>query len=564
MWKAPLFRLAVVAFALLTALASNGRVSALSFMVNSTTDAVDANPGDGVCADATGACTLRAAVMEANALPQVYTVTLGEGTYLLTIPGRLEDAAATGDLDITKATTITGAGPDKTIVDGGELDRVFETFGFAFSVRIEGLTIKNGNAEFSDGGGIFNFNTISLVLDDVAIVDNKASDFGGGIRSNSFTSTLIISNSVVSGNYAYQGGAAISNLGIATVKATEIIDNHAVLGAGAIDTSGGTSLELVDSVVSGNIGTIGTIFSGGTVDIRNTRVTNNTAAAGGGIYGGGLVTVKESTISSNIATFGEGGGIYYSYGGPGVEGQTVLSVVISMVSSNNSAFEGGGIYTRTPGTIVITNTTIGGNQAGTSEIAREDDKRGGGMFALFGQLHLTNVTITGNKAPVGGGILNNETNNGVGFVELKNTIVSESTNGDCSGSITSAGHNLSSDGSCGLAGAGDLQKVDPKLGELADNGGPTQTHALLAGSPAIDAGDNASCPGTDQRGTARPVDGNSDGVAVCDIGAFEAPAGTTLPTASPTPQATPPPNPAATPEPGSLPAALPRTGGRPS
>src|SRR5439155_22233245 len=132
------------------------------------------------------------------------------------------------------------------------------------------------------------------------------------------------------------------------------------------------------------------------------------------------------------------------------------------------------------------------------------------------------------------------------------------------GSITSAGHNLSSDGSCGLAGAGDLQKVDPKLGELADNGGPTQTHALLAGSPAIDAGDNASCPGTDQRGTARPVDGNSDGVAVCDIGAFEAPAGTTLPTASPTPQATPPPNPAATPEPGSLPAALPRTGGRPS
>src|SRR5439155_6274327 len=117
---------------------------------------------------------------------------------------------------------------------------------------------------------------------------------------------------------------------------------------------------------------------------------------------------------------------------------------------------------------------------------------------------------------------------------------------------------------CLLAGAGDIENADPLLGPLQDNGGATQTHALLAGSPAIDAGDNNGCPGTDQRGIARPVDANSDGVAICDIGAFEAPAGTTLPTASPTPQATPPPNPAATPEPGSLPAALPRTGGRPS
>src|SRR3989475_13249530 len=141
MWKVLRFPVAIAGVALAALLASDGTLSAASYTVNSTIDAVDANPGDGVCADATGACTLRAAVMEANALPQVYTVTLGEGTYLLTIPGRLEDAAATGDLDIAKATTITGAGPDKTIVDGGALDRVFETFGFAFSVRIEGLTI---------------------------------------------------------------------------------------------------------------------------------------------------------------------------------------------------------------------------------------------------------------------------------------------------------------------------------------------------------------------------------------------------------------------------------------
>ncbi|MGE0825951.1 MAG: choice-of-anchor Q domain-containing protein [Candidatus Binatia bacterium] len=89
------------------------------------------------------------------------------------------------------------------------------------------------------------------------------------------------------------------------------------------------------------------------------------------------------------------------------------------------------------------------------------------------------------------------------------------------GQITSLGHNLSSDTSCGLTRPGDLVGVDPLLGPLQDNGGPTLTHALLPGSPAIDAGDDLACPASDQRRAVRPQDGNGDSLAVCDIGAFE-------------------------------------------
>jgi hypothetical protein len=109
-------------------------------------------------------------------------------------------------------------------------------------------------------------------------------------------------------------------------------------------------------------------------------------------------------------------------------------------------------------------------------------------------------------------------------VSLKNTIVAHNTAptaADCSGAVSSQGHNLDSDGSCALGGSGDLSGVDPKLGPLQDNGGPTRTQALLPGSPAIDAGDALGCPPTDQRGTARPQDGDGSGPAVCDVGAYE-------------------------------------------
>ncbi len=145
---------------------------------------------------------------------------------------------------------------------------------------------------------------------------------------------------------------------------------------------------------------------------------------------------------------------------------------------------------------------------------------GGGILNdAGGTLTLNNSTVTGNSASVlAGGIFNNS-----GTATLKNMIVANQTaGGDCDGTITSAGYNLSSDSTCGFTATGDQQDTNPLLGALANNGGPTRTHALGAGSPAIDTGNPATpgsggnaCEATDQRGVARPQG------TFCDIGAFE-------------------------------------------
>ena len=147
----------------------------------------------------------------------------------------------------------------------------------------------------------------------------------------------------------------------------------------------------------------------------------------------------------------------------------------------------------------LTNSTVSGNTAGF----------GGGIYNFYGAVSLTNSTVSGNSADFGGGIYNS-----YGTVTLNNTIVANSTGGDVvsfGGPLTGS-HNLVEDGSDGL---GDTITGDPLLGPLASNGGPTPTHALLPGSPAIDAGDGTGAPATDQRGIARPQLGGTD------IGAFE-------------------------------------------
>ena len=170
---------------------------------------------------------------------------------------------------------------------------------------------------------------------------------------------------------------------------------------------------------------------------------------------------------------------------------------------------GGGIYNG--GTLTLTNSTVSGNSAGY----------GGGIFnAGTGTLTLTNSTVSANTATnSGGGIYNG------GDATLANTIVAGNgapTNPDAQGGFTGQGHNLIGDteGSSGWVDS-DLQDVDPLLGPLQNNGGTTDTHALLPGSPAIDSGTSAGCPATDQRGVARPNDGDKNGTATCDMGSFE-------------------------------------------
>jgi hypothetical protein len=133
---------------------------------------------------------------------------------------------------------------------------------------------------------------------------------------------------------------------------------------------------------------------------------------------------------------------------------------------------------------------------------------------------MTNSTLSENSAPNGGGIYNFSGNE----VTLDASIVAYSpSGGNCAGDpVIDIGYNIEDTDTCGFGPAnGSMPNTDPLLGPLQDNGGPTWTHALLFNSPAIDAGDPVNCPPTDQRGVARPIDGDSDGAAVCDSGAVE-------------------------------------------
>ncbi|HSA59636.1 MAG TPA: choice-of-anchor Q domain-containing protein [bacterium] len=348
--------------------------SAATFAVDRTDD----NAAATACTAAANDCSLRGAVIAANAAAGDDVITLPAGTYTLTITGLNEDAAATGDLDILGNTTLNGAGAKTTIIDGNGTDRVLHVdppVAGGVTVALSGLTIQNGHAVGSttDGGGILNQGTLTLT---------------------------------------------------------------------------------------------------------NCALRNNAAGANG-----------------------DGGGIYDDAG-------PFIACVNSTISGN-SARDGGGILSRSA---TYTNCTVSGNTA--------SEYGGGLVFSLSPtpDSAIVNSTITGNSAvTVGGGI----DAFGSGVLTVKNSIVSDNSPQNCSVAVTSAGHNIDSGASCAFAATGDLSSTGPLLGPLENNGGPTLTHALLEGSPAIDAGTATGAPSTDQRGISRPADGNGDGTAAVDIGAFE-------------------------------------------
>jgi predicted outer membrane repeat protein len=244
------------------------------------------------------------------------------------------------------------------------------------------------------------------------------------------------------------------------------------------------------------------------------------------------VSITNSTLSANQAT--AYAGAVYNFSG-------TMNITTSTRSGNSAADRGGAAYNNS-GTMNITNSTLSGNST---------PSRGGGIYSL-GTLKLLNSTLSGNSATTGGGGIYFRD----GTVEVQNTIIAENTGTagpnlyNYSPSFTSLGNNLigDDDGGNGFTNGvnGDLvgdtiSPLDPLLGALSNNGGTTQTRALLAGSPAIDAGDDTACAASpvnavDQRGTARPQGTH------CDIGAFEVVASATtsvpaaiVPTAIPAP-----------------------------
>jgi CSLREA domain-containing protein len=209
-----------------------------TFTVNTFADTVDINPGDGVAADAFGKCSLRAAIQEANALAGDDVIILPAGTYNLTISGRGEDAAATGDLDIAAngKLTIQGAGAATTLIDAAGLgDRVFHVLAGA-NADISGVSILNGNVLGFVGGGIYNAGT--LVVGQCTLSGNSASEAiisggdGGGIFN---TGTLTVSQSTLSGNSADHGGGGIYNAGTLTVSESTLSGNSADQGGGSFN-----------------------------------------------------------------------------------------------------------------------------------------------------------------------------------------------------------------------------------------------------------------------------------------------------------------------------------------
>jgi predicted outer membrane repeat protein len=460
--------------------------------------------------------------------------------------------------NLTHSISIDGPGPDLLTVrrDTGGLYRIFAV-AVGTTVSFVGMTIANGYCLYPDeGGGILNDGG-TLTVQNCALSGNRAY-LGGGIYNSGM---LTLSNSIFSSNLADLGGA-INNGGMLTVGDSTFISNSAGSGGGGICSGG--AMTLTNSTVSENsedlssdYGYGGGIFDFfyGTMTVTNCSITDNRAGAdGGGILSYGALTVNNSTLFGNLAA--DGGGI------DGGNGTLTLS---NSTLSSNSANTGGGVLEY--GTCNITDCTIINNVAdvaggiskwfGTmfimnSTIAGNAATYTGGVDNLYGVLTISNSTIAGNSSTgansYGGGITNGDRDSGPATLTIsnstiadnfsmgqgggafnypgkifnaRNTIIADNmapTGADIFGSVTTSRYNLvgNTNGGSGFDPT-DLLNVDPLLGPLQDNGGPTLTMALLDGSPAIDAGDNTDAPDWDQRGPGYPRIVNG----IIDIGAFE-------------------------------------------
>src|SRR6266581_2888896 len=295
-WRFRLCRL--IAWAALSFVAAASH--AATFVVNTTADTADAVPGDGICADSGGACSLRAAVQEANALPGPDTIQLSAATYVLSGAAG-DDLAVSGDLDITGDLTLTGAGTASTIIDGGGVDRVLDIdpSGVGVSVTIANLTVRGGNAPGQAGGGIRNLGTLSL--NNVTLAANSSGINGGGLLN---LGTLTLTNTTVSGNTASADGGGIYNGGGSTLTITASTlsgnsANSAGRNGGGIFNASAAIAALTNVTVSGNSANSsggGVFNSGGTATLVNVTLGDNAATAGGGISNGAGTTTLTNTL----------------------------------------------------------------------------------------------------------------------------------------------------------------------------------------------------------------------------------------------------------------------------
>ncbi len=392
--------------------------------------------------------------------------------------------------------------------------------GGAVYVSSADLTVKNGiftnNSETGTGGGAISGHNSGISLDSVTVSGNATAQQGGGIKVAG-KGHLVITHSVIEGNSATGPGGGIAVtvylLGGYSDGYTGTIEMDDVIIRNNTTRSQGGGIQLRGNAVA----------SMNRVRITGNRVLNSGLSsqfpiAGGILIGSkSIVSVTNSTFSGNeietnlyASSNGGGGGILIT----DPDGYPVsVTIRNSTVSGNKSAFLAGGIHSM-KSDVLIENSTISGNTA-TS----------GGAIVNGANLTLTNTTIVGNRADNRWGGVRNASNlawPSIPSLNITNTILSDNRSKDgeenCihdAGTMISHGGNISGDYSCDLLNHGsDRAGAVPGLNtQLADNGGPTFTHALLAGSIAIDAGIGDKCPPADQRGMPR--------VGRCDIGAFE-------------------------------------------
>ena len=361
-----------------------------TFVVNDLSDTPDSNPADGICANSSGFCTVRAAIQTANATAGTNTVLIPTGVFMIGSPLVIDSS------DII----IQGDAAGATFLDGGGVTQVMQMNGSGRNHVIQKLTIRNGSSATGGGGLQVDIGT-TVTLNRVELIGNNGLAGGGG------------------GAYA---------AGTLNVVESTVVGNTSVVNGGAFILPSSGTLNLVRSTVSGN------------------SVTGS-AARGSAVFSSGKVQLTNSTITGNTAT----------------NGFSTITI------------QQGSIFSKL--------TTIAGNTNGA------------------GGTQLEKIVGGGNTATI------------------QNTIIANPIGGvNCIGIALaggSLGGNLDSGSTCGFNQPSDLSNTDPLLGVLTSNGGPTPTMALLAGSPAIDAGVTDATVTTDQRNMPRPAS------AAYDIGAYE-------------------------------------------
>ncbi len=385
---------------------------------------------------------------------------------------------------ITSEVTIQGNGNTTIQRDPGPDFRVLEV-NSGGSLALIDLTITGGRTA-DLGSGVACYDATLSIVDSTISGNSSPGGIGGGIGADSCS--VDIQDSSITDNYAYRfGGGILTVYSTVTISNSEIVDNRTVYGGGGgiyVGTAAG-SLGITGSTISGN--TAGSRGGGiavyaATLTMDASTVSDNTAVAlsGGGILVlGGQADISDSTVSGNTAR--QGGGVYSNHLYD--ESQyTYLPASIRIAHStiyDNSALFGGGVKANNT-TLTVFNSTISGNSATYS---------GGGVYTSQGATEIVHATITGNTVGVGsGGGIVFFSEAAATFTIYNSLVANQASGNDCStyNPLTSLGYNLESGTSCGFGATGDIQNGNANLGPLADNGGPTLTHALLSGSGAID------------------------------------------------------------------------------